>query len=120
MRLTVNNVNLLPYIVEDGIEWSRNDVEAPDAGRTLDGVMWRGRVATKIKLKVTFMPLDHDSIHTVLTALQPEYLWVEYDDPLLGWRRAQMYSNNITAKLRIAYNQNTGKWAGFSIPLIER
>ena len=33
---TVNNVNLLPYIMEDGLKWTRFDVEAPDTGRTLD------------------------------------------------------------------------------------
>ena len=45
---TVNNINLLPYIAEDGLEWTRFDVEAPDTGHTLDGVMHRGRVAVKI------------------------------------------------------------------------
>ena len=39
---TVNNINLLPYIMEDGLKWTRFDVEAPDTGRTLDGVMHRG------------------------------------------------------------------------------
>ena len=50
---TVNNVNMLPFIQEDGIKWTRFDVEAPDTGRTLDGVMHRGRVAVKIRLDVT-------------------------------------------------------------------
>ena len=50
---TVNNVNLLPYIQEDGLKWTRFDVEAPDTGRTLDGVMHRGRVTVKVRLDVT-------------------------------------------------------------------
>ena len=37
-RFTVNGVSLLNYIAEDGIKWTRIDVESPDAGRTLDGV----------------------------------------------------------------------------------
>ena len=37
-RFTVNGVSLLNYLAEDGIKWTRFDVEAPDTGRTLDGV----------------------------------------------------------------------------------
>lgn len=50
---TVNNVNMLPYIAEDGLKWTRFDVEAPDTGRTPDGVMHRGRVAVRIRLDFT-------------------------------------------------------------------
>ena len=47
---------MLPYIAEDGLKWTRFDVEAPYTGRTLDGVMHRGRVAVKIRLDVTCRP----------------------------------------------------------------
>ena len=56
-RFTINGVSLLNYLAEDGIKWTRFDVEAPDTGRTLDGVMHRGRVASKVRLDITCRPL---------------------------------------------------------------
>ena len=62
---TVNNVNMLPFIQEDGLKWTRFDVESPDTGRTLDGRMHRGRVAVKIRLDVTCRPLTSAEAATV-------------------------------------------------------
>ena len=44
-------------IAYQGITFSRNDVEAPDAGRTLDGIMHRSRVAIKEKIKIKTVPM---------------------------------------------------------------
>lgn len=121
MTLTVGTTNLLPYIAENGIEWSRNDVESPDAGRTLDGTMHRGRVTQKMKLKLTFRPMKQSEITRVLQALNPEYVSVTYTDPLLGERRnVEMYSNNISSTLRVSFDTEEDRWNGFSAPLIER
>ena len=65
-RFTVNGVSLLNYLAEDGIKWTRFDVEAPDTGRTLDGVMHRGRVASKVRLDITCRPLKSSEAMAVL------------------------------------------------------
>ena len=77
-RFRVGGVNLLPYIAEDGIRWTRFDVEAPDTGRTLDGVMHRGRVAKKVRLDITCRPLQTSEAMTVLRAIEPEIVSVQY------------------------------------------
>ena len=120
MYLKINGTDILPYLVQGGLKWSRNDLESPDAGRTLDGKMWRGRVATKIRLDLTFKELPTDQLHRVLKLLQPEFVTAEYYDPLLGNRSVQMYSNNISAALGTVYDQERQLWQGFSAPLIER
>ena len=120
MYLTINGTDIMQYLDGNGLKWSRNDLESPDAGRTMDGKMWRGRVATKIRLDLTFKPMKHAEIHKVLNLLQPEFVTVAYIDPLKGERSVQMYSNNISSTLRTAYNKNTGLWDGFTAPLIER
>ena len=117
---TVNNVNMLPFIQEDGIKWTRFDVEAPDTGRTLDGVMHRGRVAVKIRLDVTCRPLTSEEAQTVLTAIAPEFVTVRYVDPMQGSVVKTMYSNNIPALCATVYDDGSARWEGLEFPLIER
>ena len=119
-RFTVNGVNLLPYIAEDGIRWTRFDVEAPDTGRTLDGVMHRGRVAIKIRLDITCRPLSDTEAQQVLQAILPEYVTVRYIDPQDGPVVRTMYSNNNPAVCATVYPDGTCIWKDLSFPLIER
>ena len=63
---TIGSLNMLPLLAEDGIQWTRFDVEAPDTGRTLDGLMHRGRVASKIRLDLTCRPLKTSEAMQVL------------------------------------------------------
>ena len=117
---TVNNVNLLPYIAEEGLKWTRFDVEAPDTGRTLDGVMHRGRVAVKVRLDVTCRPLTAAEASTVLNAIAPEFVTVRYEDPMFGSVTKTMYSNNIPTLCSTVYPDGTARWEGLAFPLIER
>lgn len=120
MYIRVNGMDIMPYLDENGFKWSRNDLDSSDAGRTLDGIMHRGRITTKARLDLTFKPLPEEQMHTVMQLLYPEYVTVEYSDPLFGERSARMYSNNINTTLRVSYNARKGLWNSFSAPLIER
>ena len=119
-RFTVNGVSLLNYLAEDGIKWTRFDVEAPDTGRTLDGVMHRGRVATKVRLDVTCRPLTSAEASIVLRAILPEYVTVRYIDPQDGSVTRTMYSNNIPTICATVNPDGTALWKDLSFPLIER
>ena len=120
MTLTVNGTNMIPYIAYGGVKWQRNDIEAPNTGRAIDGLMYRGRVSTKIRLDITCRPLTASELSTVLNAIYPEYVEVSYDDPMLGHTTKTMYSNNNPASYLI--NKPDGKeyWSGITFPLIER
>ena len=117
---TVNNTNLLPFIQEDGLRWTRFDVEAPDTGRTLDGRMHRGRVAVKIRLDVTCRPLTSTEAAVVLGAIAPEFVTVQYEDPMFGSVTKTMYSNNIPTICATVYEDGSALWQGLEFPLIER
>ena len=119
-RFTVNGVSLLNYLAEDGIKWTRFDVEAPDTGRTLDGVMHRGRVATKVRLDVTCRPLTSAEASIVLRAILPEYVTVRYIDPQDGSVTRTMYSNNIPTICATVNPDGTALWKDLTFPLIER
>ncbi len=121
MTFTVNGVNLLPYLDEEGLQWQRGDLDAPETGRTLDGVMHRQRVDTKVTLKVTCRRLTTAEAAIVLQAIYPVFLSVVYDDPQQGQVvTKQMYSNNIPATFAQVQTDGSYLWKGITFPLIER
>ena len=117
MVLKIDGVDITPYIEQKGIKWQRNDPDGPNAGRTMDGVMHRERVATKVKLNVTCRPLKSEDAQVVLNAIYPEYVEVEYIDPMCGHSVKTMYSNNPPATF---IDTATDLWEGITFPLIER
>lgn len=120
MYLTINGVDITPYIAYGGLKWSRNDIDAPNTGRAMDGKMYRGRVTTKIRLDVTCRMLKNDELMTVLNLILPEYVTVTYDDPMLGRTTKQMYANNNPAVFQMKKNDGSEWWGGVTFPLIER
>ena len=119
-RFSVNGISLVNDLAEDGIRWTRFDVEAPDTGRTLDGVMHRGRVASKVRLDITCRPLQSSEIMVVLGAIMPEYVTVRCIDPQDGAVTKTMYSNNIPTICATVNPDGTAVWKGLTFPLIER
>lgn len=68
--------------------WSVQDISSPDAGRTLDGVMHKERLAVggqkrKLKLEWNMVKFGTES-STLLQAFTPEYIEVRYPDPQEG------------------------------------
>lgn len=120
MKLVVNGIDFIPFIASQGVKWQRSDVDASTAGRTLDAVMHRGRIATKIRLDITCRPLTDTEAMKVLNAILPEYVTVDYYDPMYGYRTGvSMYSNNNPASFLISKPWDD-LWTGITFPLIER
>ena len=120
MTLTINGVDMVPYIAYRGLKWQRNDVDSPNTGRTMDATMQRGRVATKIRLDITCRLLTADELRTVLNTIYPEFVTVTYDDPMYGQVTKTMYSNNNPASFQIKKKSGAEYWGGVTFPLIER
>ena len=119
MVLVVDGVDILPYVAHQGIKWQRNDLDSPEAGRTLDGVMHRGRVASKARLDIVCRPLRSDEASIVLNSIYPEYITVKYTDPMEGLVVKTMYSNNTPATHMLLQSDGTEWWHDISFPLIE-
>ena len=115
---TNNFVDITDFIAFGGLKWQRNDIESPDAGRTLDGKMHRGRVATKIRLDITCRPLRAAELGVLLNLIYPETISVKYVDPMSGSVTKTMYSNNNPASYCIKKG-TTEWWSGVTFPLIE-
>ena len=121
MVFKVNGVNMLPYVAYGGFKWQRNDIDGPDAGRDLTGRLRRNRVATKVKLDITCRPLKSSEAATVLSAIKPEYVTVEYYDPEAGAvLKKTMYANNNPAVFQVRNGDGTTWWSGITFPLVEQ
>ena len=124
MKVEIKNssnawVDITGYIAFGGLQWSRNDIDDPESGRTLYGVMHRGRVATKIRLDITCRPLKASELSIVLNLIYPEYITVRYNDPMSGQATKTMYSNNNPASYCIKKPNGTEWWNGITFPLVE-
>lgn len=121
MTLTINNVDFMPFVAREGFAWQHSDIDASDAGRTMNGTMIRARVTSKVRLDITCIPLTTAQASTVLTAIAPQWLSVTYTDPMLGTDVTKtMYSNNRPAAYAVKHKDGTEYWTGITFPLIEQ
>lgn len=114
-------VDITPYIAFKGVKWQRADIDAEDAGRGVDGYMYRNRIGTKYRLDITCKPLKQSETQVILPLIKPQFVKVKYTDPELGERTdVWMYSNNIPASVEILSRTGVPLWSGITFPLIER
>ena len=121
MVFKINGVNCLPFLEDEGFAWKRNDVESPNSGRiTMDAQMVRGRIAIKKRLDVSCKELSTSDTMTLLNLIRPEFVEVEYTDPMDGLVVTTMYSNNVPATVMVINEDGNPVWKGIKFPLIEK
>lgn len=120
MILEIDGIDITPYIAFGGVKWTRSDVDAPKSGRTLDGIMHRGRVSTKIRLDITCRPMLTREANIVLNAILPEFVTVRYTDPMSGVVTKEFYANNNPASYLISRKDGREYWSGITFPLVEK
>lgn len=113
-------VNITPWIKYQGLTFSRNDVDAPDAGRDMSGTMHRGRVASKEKMNVSTVQLTRAQSARLQSLLFPETILVRVN-PYPRTNDSQtfyMYSNNVSTQY-VIHRENGEDLQELSFPLIE-
>ena len=113
-------VDITPWIAWQGLTFSRNDVDSPDAGRTMSGLMMRGRVASKEKMEIKTVQLTRAQSSTLQTLLFPESIQVRVT-PYPRTNSAhvmKMYSNNVKTTY-VIHRANGEDLQSLSFPLIE-
>jgi len=113
-------VDITGYLAaDDGYKVTRNDLDSASSGRTLDGVMHRGRVTSKEKIECKARPLTQAESETLLGLIYPEYVDVRYISPRLGQRTVKCYSNNVPATVLLTGPSGEMRWKDISFPLTE-
>lgn len=119
--ISIDGTDITNFIAYKGVQWKRNDIDGPNSGRTLSGLMIRDRVATKIRLDITCRQLTLTEVRTLLNLLMPEFVSVTYDDPMDGVVTRTMYANNNGAQFLFAKDNDTQEWwDNITFPLVER
>ena len=108
------------WIAWQGLSFSRNDVDAPNAGRDMSGYMHRGRVAVKEKMNINTIPLTRAQSSKLQTLLFPETILVRVTPyPRTNYPQTlNMYSNNVKVSY-VIHKENGEDLETLSFPLIE-
>ena len=112
--------DITPWIAWQGLTFSRNDVDAPNAGRDMSGYMHRGRVASKEKMNIQTIQLTKAQSSKLQTLLYPETISVRVS-PYPRTNSAHtmsMYSNNVKTTY-VIHRANGEDLQSLSFPLIE-
>lgn len=113
-------VDITPYIAWQGLTFSRNDVDAPDAGRDMSGLMHRGRVAVKEKMNIQTVTMTKQQSASLQTLLYPQSITVRVT-PYPRTNASQimtMYTNNVKTTY-VVHRKNGDELQSLSFPLIE-
>ena len=118
-RFAIGTTNIIQYIAEDGLTFQTFDIDAPDAGRTLDGKMHRARVATKTKILVRFRPLTGSELTTIRNLMTNQTFSVKYYDPAGSQVNKTMYKGDESYQARFLYDSTHGDYHDYEVHLIE-
>ena len=120
MTVIVNGTDITKWTKYQGITFSRNDVEAPDAGRDMSGLMHRGRVAIKERMDVQTVQLTRAEAAQLHALLLPESFSVTVNPyPNTNASKTMtMYSNDV--KTTYVIHRVSGEdLQELSFPLVE-
>ncbi len=97
--------------------WSKGDLSAPDAGRTVSGRMLKKRKGKAATLELEWRGLTRTQAALVLQAFDSEYTLVEYLDARIGdWVTKHFYTGDMKATGWIPY---LDKWESISFNIIQ-
>ena len=112
--------DITPLIAWQGLTFSLNSIDAPDAGRDMTGFMHRGMVAIKEKMNIQTVQLTKAQVSKLLTLLTPSSFYVRVT-PYPNTNAAKimtMYSNNVKTTY-VIHRENGEDLQSLSFPLIE-
>ena len=113
-------IDITPWIAWQGLTFSRNDVDAPNAGRDMAGYMHRGRVSVKEKMNVQTVQLTRAQSSYLQSILYPETIQVRVTPypRTNGPYTMSMYTNNVKTTY-VIHRENGEDLQSLSFPLIE-
>jgi len=112
--------DITPYIAWQGLTFSLNSVDSPDAGRDMSGLMHRGMVAIKEKMNVQTVQLKRTQVAKFFEYFELESFYVRVT-PYPNTNTAKVmsvYTNNVKTTY-VIHRQNGEDLQSLSFPLIE-
>lgn len=116
---TINGTDFATYIATDGFKWERNDIDAPNSGRDMAGLMHRKIIAKKYKLSITCRPLTATEQRTLFTAIANETVTVSFIAPDTGATYSGTFYNSQKSGNVVQDLGTAAYYDGVSFDLIE-
>lgn len=114
-----DGIDIAPYIEE--VKWSENDLDSPNSGRTLDGLMHRGKVTSKRRADIKLLPIKASQVNPILSILRNEYFYCETDlAPADNVLTMQMYNSSRSGGVLIVNTDGVIVHKDVSFNIIER
>lgn len=117
-------VNGVKISTPQTLEYQRYDLDSEEgSGRNQNGLMFRDRKATKVKIVCTWPPLEDSEMRVLLNSVKSTFFTLEYPDPYepTGRRTMTAYVGDRTSPLfKIDHVKNVCVWEGLSMNFIER
>ncbi len=106
---------------DSGLQPSRNDLDADGSGRNiLDGLMYRTRIASKLKWTVSFIRLDEAIMAQLASDMDADYVSVTMLDPMSNRPITRTYyCSTVNAGVQ-RYLDGRTVYDGVTFNLIER
>ena len=119
--MKLNGRDITKYIEMNGFSLSENDLDSPRSGRTLSGLMHRGKVADKLKAEIKLVPVKKEIIDWMMPILRNQYFSCE-TDLFAGMGDLHLTMYNSTRKYGVAVIDIEGKvwYTGVSFNIIQR
>lgn len=112
-------IDVVP-LIED-FKWSENDLDSPDAGRDLTGLMYRGLTASKRRCDIKLIPCTAAQLNPIFAVLRNEYFYCDTDlVPAETALTMQMYNSSRSGGVAIITSDFTIKHDNASFNIIER
>jgi len=113
------SIDIAPIIEE--IKWSENDLDGPNAGRTLDGKMHRDKVTSKRRADIKLMPVAASVVNPVLIILRNTYFYCQTDlVPANGPVTMEMYNSTRSGGIQIVNTDKVVVHKDVAFNIIER
>lgn len=112
--------DITPWIAWQGLTFSLNSIDAPDAGRDMTGLMHRGMIAIKEKMNINTIQLTRAQVAKMMSLLaSPQFLVRVNPYPNTNSVKIMtMYSNNVK-NTYVIHRASGEDLQSLSFPLIE-
>ena len=119
--LIINNHDYAPLVEE--LNLTNNDLDAEGSGRDVQtGLMYRTRIATKMKAEVKLLRLQQAQMQQILADIAGTFYSATVVDPKTGTQVTKSFYTATVPFGAQRYDRNTGapKYSGMTFSMIER
>lgn len=116
--LIINGHDYSRYVERKGLSWSRDDLDADEAGRTMDSIMHRSKVADKRNHTIKLVNAPESVLAQLDTDVSTETYTATYKD-LHGIMTKEFYTNSFKATLNVVDDEGEGDWGGATFNMHE-